>query len=217
MVYAVKKDIIEMALIITIIIFSLIPNLVPNKVSQAKITNLENISISQENVLNSNINPNENSNKITNTNINVANNNQNTIKGKSKENSNIGVSNNWSIEIPKISLNAPIKEGTSQQVMLEAVGHFTETSKDTGNVGLAAHNRGYQCNFFSRIKELKKGDKIIYKGPNRTRTYIVETNTIIEQTNWDYLKETTDNRITLITCEENKREYRRCIQALEEK
>lgn len=215
MLYAIKKDIIEIAFIITIIIFSVIPNLVPKSASQNSYTNLENINVSQENILNSNINSNKNLNKILNT--EVTNTNQLTSVEENRDNTKMNVNNSWRIEIPKIGLNAPIKEGTTQQVMLEAVGHFTETSKDTGNVGLAAHNRGYQCNFFSRIKELKKGDKIIYRGPNKTRTYIVEINTIIEQTNWDYLKESKDNRITLITCEENKREYRRCIQAIEEK
>ena len=40
-------------------------------------------------------------------------------------------------------------------------------------------------------------------------------NKIIKETEWIYIKNTKDNRITLITCEENKREYRRCIQAVE--
>ena len=38
---------------------------------------------------------------------------------------------------------------------------------------------------------------------------------IIDEEDWSYLQETEDNRITLITCEENREEYRRCIQALE--
>ena len=47
----------------------------------------------------------------------------------------------WQIEIPAINLVAPIKQGTSQEVMLKYVGHFEETSMWKGNVGLAAHNR----------------------------------------------------------------------------
>lgn len=47
----------------------------------------------------------------------------------------------WQIEIPKINLLAPIAEGTSQEVMLEYVGHFENTDKWNGNIGLAAHNR----------------------------------------------------------------------------
>ena len=47
----------------------------------------------------------------------------------------------WQIEIPSIGLNAPIAQGTSQEVMSEFVGHFETTSFWKGNIGLAAHNR----------------------------------------------------------------------------
>ena len=60
--------------------------------------------------------------------------------------------NIWQIEIPKINLIAPINEGTSQEVMQEYVGHFEDTEFIYGNVGLAAHNRGFPINYFARIK-----------------------------------------------------------------
>lgn len=122
---------------------------------------------------------------------------------------------NWRIEIPKINLDVHIQEGTSLDVMLYSVGHFEETSKWNGNVGLAAHNRGNKCNFFQDIKKLKIGDEIIYKTTNGKKVYKVQTNKVILETDWSYLEETNDNRITLITCEENRKEYRRCIQAVE--
>ena len=75
----------------------------------------------------------------------------------------------WEIEIPKIDLVAPISEGTSQEVMLEYVGHFEDTNLLNGNVGLAAHNRGYPINYFSRLKELEVGDEIIYKQGYETK------------------------------------------------
>lgn len=121
----------------------------------------------------------------------------------------------WQVEIPKINLVAPISEGTSQEVMLEFVGHFKDTSKWEGNVGLAAHNRGYPINYFSRLKELKNEDEIIYKTEFGTKKYSVETIKIIEDTDWSYLQKTKDNRITLITCVENRPSNRLCIQAIE--
>lgn len=48
---------------------------------------------------------------------------------------------NWTVEIPSIGLNAPISEGTSQEVMSKYVGHFENTEVWEGNIGLAAHNR----------------------------------------------------------------------------
>ena len=50
---------------------------------------------------------------------------------------------------------------------------------------------------------------------NGKKVYRVQTNKVIKETDWSYLENTKDNRITLITCEENRREYRRCIQAVE--
>lgn len=51
----------------------------------------------------------------------------------------------WKIEIPKINLIAMIEEGTSEQTMNKYVGHFENTEKWNGNVGLAAHNRRLSC------------------------------------------------------------------------
>ena len=122
---------------------------------------------------------------------------------------------NWKIIIPKISLEASISEGTGKEVMDKYVGHFEETSKSSGNVGLAAHNRGYAVNYFARIKELQEGDEIIYKYNDFEKTYKVVENKIIKDTDWEDLEETKENKITLITCVENEPEYRRCIQGIE--
>lgn len=121
------------------------------------------------------------------------------------------------IKIPKFDLVAPIAEGTTEEIMNEYVGHFENTSLWNGNIGLAAHNRGYPVNYFANIKDLQIGDEIIYELPDKSRTYIVNEITIIEDTDWSYLQLTNDNRITLITCVENEPSYRRCIQGIEKK
>jgi len=58
------------------------------------------------------------------------------------------------------------------------------------------------------------GDKIIYKYNGKTRTYIVDTIEVIEDTDWTYLEQTKDNRITLITCVEDQPKLRRAIQGV---
>lgn len=121
----------------------------------------------------------------------------------------------WKIDIPKISLTANIAEGTTKDILDEYVGHFENTSKDQGNIGLAAHNRGYAVNYFKDLKLLKKGDEIIYTHNNFQKIYEVEKCKIIKETDWSFLKETEENMLTLITCVENEPEYRRCIQAIE--
>lgn len=144
---------------------------------------------------------------------------QEQIKHPKEEESKINIysTNPWRIKIPKLRLDAPIAEGTSAEALRRTVGHFEETGKWKGNVCLAGHNRGYRCNFFQEIKNLQKGDIIIYCTEEGERKYQVVVNTVIQETDWTYLNDTKDNRITLITCEMNQREYRRCIQAVEMK
>ena len=125
--------------------------------------------------------------------------------------------NIWYLEIPKIDLKAEIKDGTTKEIMEDYIGHFEETKKDEGNVGLAAHNRGYKNNYFQRLKELEEGDSIFYNYQGETKEYIVTKHVIIKDTDWTYLKDTNENTITLITCVENEPEYRRCIQGKEVK
>lgn len=122
----------------------------------------------------------------------------------------------WQIEIPSINLLANIAEGTTKEIMDQYVGHFENTSKWNGNVGLIAHNRGYPVNYFGRIKELNIGDEIQYSFENMVRIYTVDNIIKIKETDWSYLEETKENKITLITCVENEPQYRRCIQGIEE-
>lgn len=150
--------------------------------------------------------------------------NSNNINQETKE--DIKIQNNypnntkedeWKITIPNLSLEAEISEGTSKEVMDKYVGHFIETSRSNGNIGLVAHNRGYKVNYFNGIKKLKEGDEIAYKYKDFEKTYLVIENKIIKDTEWKDLEETEENQITLITCVENQPEYRRCIKAIEKK
>ncbi len=82
---------------------------------------------------------------------------------------------------------------------------------------MAAHNRGYNINYFERLKELEIGDEIIYTYNGKSLKYIVKLKTIIKDTQIEVLENTKDNILTLITCVENEPEYRRCIKASLEK
>ena len=144
-----------------------------------------------------------------------------TIDSKNLKNDNAIVINetnklnNWYIQIDKIALKAPIQEGTSKEILDDYVGHFEESSKDLGNICLAAHNRGYKNNYFSRLKELQEGDEIKYIYKDIEKIYIVTKHEIIQNTDWSNLEPTEENTITLITCVENEPKYRRCIQGIE--
>lgn len=120
------------------------------------------------------------------------------------------------LTIEKINLKATVKEGSTEEILKEYIGHITETAKYDGNIGLAAHNRLNKYSYFARINELEQGDKIIYKTKFYTRTYIVIKKKVIYDTDWTELKNSKDNRITLITCIKDKPNQRLCIQAIEE-
>ena len=134
---------------------------------------------------------------------------------KSNSINNLKNSDEWKLEIPKISLCAKISEGTTSKVMDKYIGHFMETSKDNGNVGLAAHNRGYKVNYFSNLKKLEKGDLVIYTYKGKSQKYTVTSKEIIKDTDWSKLENSKVNKLTMITCVENKPEYRLCVQAIE--
>ena len=119
------------------------------------------------------------------------------------------------ILIEKIGLDAPIKEGSTNEVLKDFVGHIEETAKYDGNVGLAAHNRGNEYSYFARINELIPGDEIIYKTKFGERTYIVNTIAEILETDWSLLSQEQTNKLTLITCIKNKVNQRLCVQAVE--
>ena len=133
---------------------------------------------------------------------------------KSEEKTSLDLGS-WYIEIPSINLSAPIAEGTDNNTLNTKVGHFVDSAIESGNIGLAGHNRGYEYNFFQDLKKLKKEDQIIYTHESFKKIYIVDKIEIIENSDWSYLKESEKNIITLITCIENQPQYRRCVQAVE--
>ncbi len=211
MIRYTKRYVNIVSLIITIIIFSFTNqnSITPNKININSILNLfkRNLVLVELNSNNINQETKENIPIVKNQNIN----NEQIINETKEKIKNV----NWKISIPKISLEAEISEGTRKEVMDKFVGHFEETTKTSGNVGLAAHNRGYPVNYFADIKKLKEGDEIIYKYFEFEKTYLVTENKIIEDIDWEPLENTKENKITLITCVENEPEYRRCIQAIE--
>lgn len=207
MISYTKRYINIVSLVITILIFSLLELSIQQiKKNNFNITSI--INIFKINTIQVEINSNNIKQETKEEKVEIQNQNNNSILNNTEE-------ANWKIIIPAISLEAPISENTEKETMNKYVGHFEETSKTYGNIGLAAHNRGYEVNYFSNLKKLKEGDKIIYKCEDFEKTYIVKTHIIIEDIDWNYLEKTEDNRITLITCVENEPNYRRCIQGIE--
>ncbi len=119
------------------------------------------------------------------------------------------------LKIEKIGLEAPVREGSSSEVLKEYIGHIEESSMFDGNVGLAAHNRGNEFSYFSRLKELVEGDTVEYITNYGTRTYKVNTVKVILETDWTMLANSNENKLTMITCISNRPTQRLCVQAVE--
>lgn len=119
------------------------------------------------------------------------------------------------LKIESINLYAPIKDGTDLKVLKEAIGHFKESSYFSGNICFAAHNRGYNQNFFENLKYVKDGDEITYITKYAEQKYYVSEIKEVEETDLSILNPTENNQLTLITCIANKKEKRLCVIATE--
>ena len=116
------------------------------------------------------------------------------------------------LKVPKLGLNAKVYEGENH--LEKGVGHFTDTAVFTGNVAIAGHNRGVNS-YFGEIHHLKVGDEITYTTKLGTKKYAVTSVRKIIAADFSFLRETQDNRLSLITCVKNEPNFRRCVQAIE--
>lgn len=116
------------------------------------------------------------------------------------------------IKIDKINFEGLIYEGTSMQTLAKGVGHFTNTPYLEGNVCLAAHNTN---SYWDKLHTLSNGDKIQYTCFLGTKEYEVSNVSKISETDWDPLKNTDTNVLTLITCVKGQKDLRLCVQAKE--
>jgi sortase A len=104
--------------------------------------------------------------------------------------------------IPKINLNVAVAEGTNDETLKYAVGHFEGTALpgEKGNFSVAGH-RSYTYNqYFNRLDELKKGDEIRIRTKKGEFTYEVDSTFVVEPTEVSVLDKSNDATITLITC-----------------
>lgn len=123
--------------------------------------------------------------------------------------------------IPKLNIEAPIRDGTTQEIMKTAIGHFTESDYWDGNVSFASHNGGTNAHYFKKIHLLNENDEIVYISKLGTRTYKVQEIKKIKSTDWSMVLGKGDNKtenvntVTLITCINGANDYRLCVRGVE--
>lgn len=120
----------------------------------------------------------------------------------------------WSLSIPKINLyDIPIKDSVEDDVLESYIGHFPTSSYYDGNVCLAAHNFGFSNNHFKNLYLLNYDDEIKYNYYGNVKIYKVKNKIVINDNELNVLNNTTNNKITLITCISGSPSKRLCIEA----
>ena len=109
------------------------------------------------------------------------------------------------IEIPKISVDLPIRHGTSSAVLGSGVGHLYGTSLPVGgkstNSVLAAHRGVPSAVLFTRLDELKKGDYFYIHVLGKTLAYKVDATWTVDPDDIRHYSITPGkDYVTLLTC-----------------
>jgi sortase A len=103
------------------------------------------------------------------------------------------------LRIPKLKLEVPVYEGTSETTLNRGAGRIAGTAEIeslAGNVGIAAHRDG----FFRPLKDIAVGDAIFIDTVRATRQYRVTHLDIVDPSDVHVLADASGATVTLVTC-----------------
>src|SRR3954469_5549597 len=102
------------------------------------------------------------------------------------------------LRIPRLKLEVPVYDGTSDAVLDLAAGRIEDTALPgtPGNVGIAAHRDG----FFRVLKDIKEGDALVLDTPVATEQYKVEWIRITTPEDVSVIDPTPGPAVTLVGC-----------------
>jgi len=105
------------------------------------------------------------------------------------------------IQIPAISVDAPIVQGDSWEQLKKGVGQHVDTSNpgQTGNVVLSAHDDVFG-EIFRDLDRLQPGDQVLLYTAQRQYIYTVTGSQIVLPTQVEVMNPTSDSTVTLISC-----------------
>jgi sortase A len=104
-------------------------------------------------------------------------------------------------QIPSISNDTPIIQGTGWEKLKRSVGKVIGTANpgQNGNVVLSAHNDIYG-ELFRYLDRLKPGDRFTVYTGTRAFTYVVTCWDVVAPTRVEVMDPTTNATVTLISC-----------------
>ena len=102
------------------------------------------------------------------------------------------------LRIERLSIEAPIYSGTTDDALNRGVGWIEGTARpgDDGNIGLAAHRDGY----FRGLKDVQIGDRIVTESHTGVSLYEVTESEIVSPQDVHVLHPTSEAKLTLVTC-----------------
>lgn len=105
------------------------------------------------------------------------------------------------IQIPAISVDAPVVQGDGWEQLKKGVGQHPGTADPgrSGNIVLSAHNDIFG-EIFRNLDRLRPGDLVIMYSNQRSYTYIVVDTEVVQPTAVEYLAPTAQPTVTLISC-----------------
>jgi sortase A len=102
------------------------------------------------------------------------------------------------LHIAKVSLEAPVLEGTDDLTLNRGVGHIAGTGRpgQEGNIGIAGHRDG----FFRALKDIGPGDTIELVTASRKDVYTVDQIVLVSPSDVSVLEARPGRSLTLVTC-----------------
>ncbi|MDE5945998.1 MAG: class D sortase, partial [Oscillospiraceae bacterium] len=106
------------------------------------------------------------------------------------------------IEIADLKIKAPILEGTDNETLSKAVGHFIGKGEvGSGNYCIAGHSSTIYKEYFNNLKNAEIGMEIALYDKQKIRySYTVTEKFIVEPNEVWILNDFGDDRITIVTC-----------------
>jgi LPXTG-site transpeptidase (sortase) family protein len=102
------------------------------------------------------------------------------------------------IQVARLGLNAIVVQGDSPASLRRAVGHISKSSLpgEWGNVALAGH----RDTFFRPLQGIRLGDEIVFKTPEHSFEYLVESIEVVAPNDVQVLESSSGHDLTFITC-----------------
>jgi len=102
------------------------------------------------------------------------------------------------LRIPRLQINAMVREGAAEPTLRRAVGHIPGTALPGrgGNVALAGH----RDTFFRGLRNIRKNDMIDLQTERGAFQYVVESTSIVSPRDVGVLRASNAGTLTLVTC-----------------